>query len=489
MDGENLVFSPVSRAQEQFLTSDSWLTIYGGAAFAGKSMCLLGSMLPIIHHPGTRAICIRKTTKMLSGSGGLFDAAIDLYSKIDPKLKIKSRDLTLVFSSGAQLQFTYLDKPADRQNLQGKEFSRILLDEAQQLSSDNVFYALSRLRSTRVDYPLQAYATCNPDPSSFLMQFVEFMLDENLIPIRQDEYKERYFVRDGLGLHFFDKYEDALLEYPKDSKGESPVKSYKFVPGSIYDNPKGLEQNKDYISTLKALPPTECRRLLHGAWVKEQTSGFFLRDWVSFVDRPNIRAKRRCRAWDLAFSEPSEARPRVDATAGVLVSKEEERSLYTVEDVVVLRKRVHEVEQAIFDTAEQDGKDVIISIPLDPGATAGAYCRDLVRRLAEKGFIAKLTRPDKGKLQRFLPFASLAESGFVHVVKSHWTEAYISELEQTEFNSKTFDDQADATSDAVYRLNQSLILPSFSLPDLSISSNNFGLQSTDFSTGLSASLN
>lgn len=125
---DNLVFSPVSKPQQDFLTSKAWLTIYGGAAFAGKSMCLLGSMLPIIRYPGTRAIVIRKTTKMLSGSGGLFDAAIDLYSKIDPKLRIKSRDLTLVFSSGAEIQFTYLDKPADRMNLQGKEFSRICLD-------------------------------------------------------------------------------------------------------------------------------------------------------------------------------------------------------------------------------------------------------------------------------------------------------------------------------------------------------------------------
>jgi hypothetical protein len=81
-------------------------------------------MLPIIQYPGTRALVVRKTTKMLSGSGGLFDAAINLYSKIDPKMKVKSRDLTLVFSSGAEIQFTYLDKPADRMNLQGREYSR-----------------------------------------------------------------------------------------------------------------------------------------------------------------------------------------------------------------------------------------------------------------------------------------------------------------------------------------------------------------------------
>ena len=86
-------------------------------------------MLPIIGDSGTRAVVIRKTTKQLSGGSGLFDAAIHLYSKVDPKMRIKTRDLTLVFSSGAEIQFTYLDKPADRMNIQGREYSRISLDK------------------------------------------------------------------------------------------------------------------------------------------------------------------------------------------------------------------------------------------------------------------------------------------------------------------------------------------------------------------------
>lgn len=458
----NIVFSPASEPQSQFLLSDSWFTLYGGAAFAGKSMCLLGSMLPIISNPGTRAVIIRKSTKMLSGSGGLFDAAINLYSKIDPKMRVKSRDLTIVFSSGAELQFTYLDKPADRMNLQGREYSRMAFDEAQQLDGDNVFYALSRLRSTRVSYPLQAHATCNPDPSSFLMQFVEHMLDDNLVPIRQDTYNERYFVKDSSGIIFYDDKQEAFRVHG--SGKENPVKSYRFIPGSIYDNPIGLEQNKEYISTLKALPPVEARRLLYGAWVREQRSGFFKREWVNFVVHPNVQAKRRCRAWDLAFSEVSELRPRVDATAGVLLSKEDKTHHYTVENVVTLRKRVHDVERAIFQCAEQDGRDCIIGLPLDPGATAGAYCRNLARELGERGFTVKLIRPDKGKLQRFLPFASVAEAGYVSVVRADWTEDYINELEQTEFTNKTFDDRADATSDAFYVLNNIQVLPDFSLP-------------------------
>lgn len=482
----NLIFSPASKAQSQFLLSDAFFTLYGGAAFSGKSYCILGSMLPLVSHPGTRAVVIRATTKQLSGSGSLFDAAINLYSKVDPKLKIKSRDLTLVFSSGAEIQFTYLDKPADRMNLQGREYSRICFDECQQLSADNVFYALSRLRSTRVDYQLRAVASCNPDPSSFLMDFVRFSLDENLIPVRKEEYKKRYFFRSPSGLLWYDSLEEA--EAVHGSGPESGVKSFLFVPGCILDNPIGLEQNKEYIATLKALPPTESKRLLEGAWVMEQKSGFFKRNWITLCDQPNLAAKRRVRAWDLAFSEPSEARPRVDATAGVLGSKDA-NSKYTIEDVVVIRKRVHDVEKKIFDVAYQDGPDVLISLPLDPGATAGAYCRDLAKRLAEKGFSVKLTRPEKGKLQRFLPFASVAEAGFVNVVRGPWTEDYLNELEQTEFGPRTFDDQADSTSDMFFHLAKDFTLPDMQLHTTTfqtVAPSRFTFNSFSGSTGLIA---
>ena len=329
-----------------------------------------------------------------------------------------------------------------------------------------MFYALSRLRSTRVNYPLQAHATCNPDPDSFLMKFVEHSLDEYLVPVRKDKYEKRYFVRDGQGLQFFDSLEDAQKIYG--NSNTSPIKDYLFCPGSIYDNPVGLAQNEGYIATLKALPPVECRRLLHGAWVREQKAGYFKRDWVNFEPYPNLQAKKRVRCWDLAFSEPSEARPRVDATAGVLMSKDQ-YSVYTIEDCITMRERVAAVEKMIFETAERDGRDVTIGLPKDPGATAGAYCQDLARRLSEKGFTVRLIRPERGKLQRFLPFASVAEAGYVRIVNSSWTEDYVNELEQTEFNNKTHDDRADATSDCFWVLNRGVELPSMVLPNIQVS--------------------
>lgn len=364
----------------------------------------------------------------------------------------------------------------------------IAFDECQQLGGDNVFYALSRLRSTRVNYQLQAHATCNPDPDSFLMNFVNFSLDEHLVPNSEAREIERYFVRDSFGLHFYDDYQEALLKHPVDTTGESPIKSYRFVPGKIFDNPIGLEQNKGYISTLKALPPIESRRLLHGAWVRESKSGYFKRENVKQVDTVNFGAIKRVRAWDLAFSAPSEVRPDVDATAGVLMSKDK-ASVYTTEDIVLVHDKVHVVEEAIFKTAERDGRNVIISLPLDPGATGGAYCKDLARRLADMGFVVKLTRPEKGKLHRFLPVASVIEAGYMQFVKATWTDAAFDELERMDFSNNTHDDIADAMSDCHWHLNRGVMLPdSMTLPDLSKPSSNVGIYNEGLPTGYAEKL-
>lgn len=47
--------------------------------------------------------------------GGLFNAAVDLYRKVDPNLKVKLKDQKIVFSSGATVSFSHYenDKAAD----------------------------------------------------------------------------------------------------------------------------------------------------------------------------------------------------------------------------------------------------------------------------------------------------------------------------------------------------------------------------------------
>ena len=440
------------------------------AAGAGKTACLLGSFLKVCHHPRTRGAIFRRTLKQSSNTGGLFDAAVKLFKRVDPNVKILSRDLELRFSSGAQLKLSYLDDPKDKYNWQGSELSWLGFDEIQQLDLESCLYLFSRLRSTTVDYPLQIRATGNPDPDAWIKQLVEPDLGADGIPLPHTRFNPstRYFVNTPNGIQLYETKEEAEVIHGKGK--ESGVMSFMFQPGNIYSNPILLKSDPSYISRLKSLPRTEMERLLLGSWTSRETSsGFFKREWVSFVSAPNENASRRVRAWDISGTKPSESNPSPDYTAGVLLSRDK-GGMITVEDAVRIQDRAHIVKELIFNTAKSDGHDVTISIPLDPGATAGAWCRQLQRELAEKGYNVKLVRPHKAKAQRFRPFATIAESGHVQVVgDASWTKWYLDELEAfTGQRSRVADDAVDSTSDATFVLLQEQVLPTMSLSSINI---------------------
>jgi predicted phage terminase large subunit-like protein len=142
----------------------------------------------------------------------------------------------------------------------------------------------------------------------------------------------------------------------------------------------------------------------------------------------------------------------------------DDRSNYTIEDVVSIRDRPHVVEQLIFDTARRDGPGVTVVLPVDPGQAGVARAQDLKRKLAEMGIYCRLIRPNKSKRTRFLPFSALAEGGFVRVVRADWNDELFDELEEfSGLKPKERDDLVDSVSDAVFALNQGLELPSMDL--------------------------
>jgi predicted phage terminase large subunit-like protein len=324
-----------------------------------------------------------------------------------------------------------------------------------------------------VDYKKQVFATGNPDYESFMRFWVEFALDDRGIPVRKEIYPTRYMIQVGGSVVWGDTKEE--LEQVYGSGDESGILSFKFIPGTIFDNPPLMKADPTYVSKLKSLPRVEMERLLLGSWyARPEASGLFKREWCQLVDYPNGRATQRVRAWDLAFSKPSEQYPNPDWTRGLLMSKDKSK-VYTVEDMVSMRDRVHKVEELIFQTAISDGQGVVISIPQDPAAAAGAYAKELQRRLAEMGFMCRLTKPVKSKVTRFAPFSSIAQAGFVQIVKAEWNKEFFEELEIFTGEKKNKDDIADTCSDCILLLNKELVLPSFTLPSFTQTSS-FGHQ-------------
>ena len=140
-----------------------------------------------------------------------------------------------------------------------------------------------------------------------------------------------------------------------------------------------------------------------------------------------------------------------------------------------VKDRFAGVEQRMFEQAEKDGRDTLIVIARDPGSAGVAYSSDLARRFAEKGFTVRIEVSNKSKVVRFGPFATVAELGFVDILRDEWTDAYISELEGFNGDGKGHDDQVDATSTAFWACRNSVELPSFSLPNFSNSSSDYNM--------------
>ena len=484
-----ILLAPASKKQELFLNSDATITLGGGSAGGGKTYTALLIALKFMQHPRATGVIFRRTSKMITAPGSIWHEAVAMYTSIYKSgLKIRHRENEIVFPNGALLKFSHMQHASNMYDHKGGQYSLVIFDEATDFTEEMVVYLLSRMRNAYVDYKPQMFLMTNPEFNSFLRLWIQdYFLDEQSgIPIEEKAGKKRYFFRQGNKMLWYNSLEEA--EAVHGAGDESGISSFTFIPFTCRDNPPLLKSQPDYVSRLMSLPRVEMEKLLLGSWfARVEASQMWKREWVNMVDYPNGRATRRIRSYDLAFTRPSEQYPNPDWTRGTLISKDR-NSLYTVEDVVSLRDRVHEVERLIFETAMRDGKETIITIPKDPNASAGAYAKDLQRRLSELGYIVRLVPPVKSKITRFAPFASVTQAGFVNVVKGDWNKEFFEELEIFDGDRKKKDDIVDTCSDAFWTLNQGLELPSFSLPSIESSPSSFGIQSTDFNSGLTVDL-
>lgn len=149
------------------------------------------------------------------------------------------------------------------------------------------------------------------------------------------------------------------------------------------------------------------------------------------------------RHWDLAAS----TRINSARTAGVKMGRTPD-GRYIVGHVVKTQSEGAEVRRLIKATAEQDGRDVLISLPQDPGQAGKVQKQDFIAMLA--GFNARAEPETGDKVMRAEPYSAQCEAGNVYLVDGVWNADYLDEL--CLFPSGTFKDQVDASSGAFGRL-------------------------------------
>jgi len=405
---------------------------------SGKSFLGVMDFLQHIHHKNFRGVFTRRTTTQLKGPGGLLDKAMDLFKRVDPKVRFKSMENKFVFSSGAEVYLRHFEHLKDKDNWQGMEISEALIDECVQYEEEMFLYILSRLRNPSCpEVKPRIRCTMNPDSKSWVKNWISWWLDEEGYPIEERCGQIRYFVRRD-NTNYYANTPEELMEQFKVRR--EIVMSFTFINATCLDNPVLMEAQPEYIGWLESLGRVEKARLLKGNWlVTEESSGYWKKEWCEVVDKPPLDAIKVARAWDISGSLPSELMPNPDWTAGVRISKDRYGTYY-IEDVVRFRARHGEVFERMVEAAKQDGEDTLIVVPADPGASGKQYASTLIRDLAERGFYAKSKPTSKSKVQRFAPFCAACESGNVKIVAGEWNDAFIDELEAFDGSRRVKDD-------------------------------------------------
>lgn len=161
----------------------------------------------------------------------------------DAVAKYNSSEKEMRFLNGSTILFRYCDTEKDVDRYQGTEVDVLFLDEATQLSEDQVKKIIACVRGTN-EFPKRIYYTMNPGGKS-----------------------HGYFKR-----LFIDKvYESG--EYPED---------YSFIQALVTDNKALMKSNPDYIRQLEALPPKLREAWLNGRW--DVFFGAFFEDFRTTPD-------------------------------------------------------------------------------------------------------------------------------------------------------------------------------------------------------------
>jgi phage terminase large subunit-like protein len=376
---------------------------------------------------------------------------VDIFSQLPKSHKprfVESKK-KMFFPSGSTLKYNHMEYEKDKRSHQGLAYDYLVFDEATHFSFTQIEYLMSRMRG-KSKFKSRMILTANPDPDSWLLEMIDWYLDDEGYPDEAKQGVIRYFLRRNGKFIWSESREDLIEKYRTPTKLPSP-KSFTFIGSKLIDNPVLMEVSLEYEEWLDSLNKIDKARLRDGNWyLRAEGSNYFSRKDLQKADR--IPKGAACvRAWDKASTEVSEQNPYPDYTACIKMYKTENNEFYITgefdrqnfdggargdPDVFGhFRCKPGKRENLILRQAESDGPDCIIIMPVDPGAHGVTEYQESAKKLAIHGFIVKkdVVAPQRSKLQKFVPFSASCENGIVYIVESTFNkatlEAFYKELE------------------------------------------------------------
>jgi len=449
---KSIVIRPQEGPQEQFLNCPADVAFYGGAAGGGKSWALAYDQgINAMRYSGFAGAVFRRSLPMITNPGGFLAETESLFPKMGGVLNRSL--LEWRWPNGSVVKLSQLQHEDTVNDWQSAQLGVIAFDELTQFSKRQFFYMLSRLRSMCGIRPY-VRGGLNPDPESWLKEFIAWWLDEDGYPIIARAGIIRWFAVDAGAEIWADTAEELHAQ-----GYENPL-SFTFIPAKLDDNKILIKADPTYKSKLDALNPYDRAMLRDGNWNTSKSQGMlFDISKIRIVDALPAAPENAIRYWDRAATEKTVAAPDPDWTAGVHMIKH--GGIFYITDVSRFRARPFEVKSRIKLTSELDGMGTEVGLEQDPGSAGVSEIDDLRRDLSGKAlFINKVTA---AKFVRAKPYASQVEAGNVCLLRGAWNSAYLRELDlfidegQMKASDGYHDDQVDGSSGAFNRLNETAI--------------------------------
>ena len=244
---------------KQSLFMERWEdeALYGGAAGGGKSDALVIEALRQVDIPNYKGLILRRTYPQLSE---LIDKSQQYYKPVWPEAKYNTQEHEWKFPSGAKVKFGSCQYEQNKYDYQGHQYDFIGFDELTHFTQSQYEYILTRNRASGTGTEVYSRSTANPGG------------------VGHGWVKER-FVSPAKPMTTL--WETAAVRMP-DGSTKEVERSRIYVPATIFDNQKLLDNNPAYLADLAMKPEAEREALLYGNW--DSFEGQVFTEWINDPD-------------------------------------------------------------------------------------------------------------------------------------------------------------------------------------------------------------
>lgn len=414
------------------LSAGSDVVIGGGAAGSGKTFVMILMALCAVHIPGFSGIIFRRLLPQIGvgKQGTLWAEAVRIYKAVGGRPIPYKR--MFEFQTGpktapATMSFDHLQYESDTETHMGVAYPFIGFEELTHFTAHQFYYLLSRNRLGPgcVGVKPWCFATCNPDPDSFVFDLVKPFLDDNLYPHPEKVLEEKYFVLEG------DDYTPHFVKKGERGANNQPPTSLTFVPALLTDNRILMEADPNYLEKLNSLPKYMRDGLLGGCWGIRRGTSIFVDVIPRYADAHEVPADLKLiRAWDRGSARKQVGRD-PDMTAGALgghrIAEDGVREFWVV-DVEYFQGNPGDCVRIIRNTADRDGWDVPIYIEEETGSS-GKDAIYFYRNEVLRGFDVRSERPTGDKGTRALGWIEDGVNGRLVFVRGTWNRAVLDAMQ------------------------------------------------------------